>query len=173
MCASILVACSPETPAPPPLPELVLPHLQSRATTILDVNAVASDALDPAALGSLLQESGFVAGSERIYLGRGRRLARVSLRVLLFASPTGAASYLAWLRSHASDLMGRTTQKDPLAVPGSMVFVHEPAGCCPKETFSVLVAWRRDTRVLFLLAAGPGADPRTVAPVADELDALV
>jgi hypothetical protein len=166
-------ACADNTPVPPVLPADALPGMESEVATV-DATVLARDALDAAELDRLLDEAGFLAGRERTFSGPGERFSLAVTRVLVFASSEGAASYVAWLRDHPEDLLGRTQRLEPLELPGEpFLLVHTPGGCCPKEVPIYLSAWQRGSTVVFLRASGRQADPGAVQGLAAELDQVV
>ncbi len=168
-----VTSCAGAPQPPPTLPSDVLPGLASR-TRSLDAEAIAADALDPEPLLRLLKEADYVIGSEREFSGRTGALYRVVTRVLLFEEPEGAAAYLDWLASHASDIVGQAQRHRPLALPGSpLFFSHIRTGCCVKETPTFLTAWQREATVFWLLASGPGANRETVTSLAGDLASVV
>ena len=166
----ILVACAAETQSlPPRLPRIDLPGMRSELASVTP-ERLARDALQPAALAALLDDAGYRSGAERTYAGPGERFSLAITRVLAFDDEDGAESYLAWLRSHAGDLLGSAERLPPLDLPGSFVAVHLPGGCCPKAVPVYLSAWRRGPTVLSVRASGRGADPDAVADLAAALD---
>lgn len=136
-------------------PPVALVGFRGAPTVELDLGAVAADALQPSELAGLLEEAGFVGAAERAYTQPGTRSRRVVVRVLRFSHPAGAERYLAWLRSHPSEVVGEAT-----AIPwgSGPAFVHEPGGCCPKEQPLLLGAWRVGPEVVRVIATGPGID---------------
>lgn len=168
----VLVSCGRGTEPAPPVPASVLPDLSSEAR-VLDTDALAADALRPEALAALLGDAGYIIGSERTFRG-GSDLRYVVARVLRFESRQGAARYVDWVRSHASDLIGPAEPEDPLAIDGSpLLFSFTPGGCCPKEVPTLLAIWQHDAIVFSLIAAGPGATREAITPLAADLDGIV
>lgn len=164
-----------EQAAPPPpasLPSSALPDLDSRARA-LGAAALAADSLDPDALAELLDDAGFVAGSEREFSGKTRTFDHVVARSLLFEDARGADAYLGWLRGHGEDFLGRTQAAD-VSPPGEsgVAFALAPCGTCKKETPTFLAGWRRGATVLTLLAAGSGANPERFSALAEDFDEL-
>ncbi len=159
-------------PGAPNLPADTLPGRPSRVSTI-DEAALARDAVQPVPLAELLHDSGFIVGSERSFsLGAGRVRSAIA-RVLLFEDPEGATRYLDWLGGHATDVLGTATREVPPDLTGSLLFLHEPTGCCHAETSMFLAAWQRGPRVLSLLAVGPRVSRRAVAALASRFDSTV
>ncbi len=139
---------------------------------VLDADGVAADAAVPGPLAELLRRSGFLVASEREFHGHGERFDRVLARTLVFSDPAGAAAYVDWLASHPREILGATRRLRPLALGADAVlFRVRPCGC-RAELPTFLAAWRRGSTVRFLLAAGRGASPRTLLPIAAALDRL-
>ena len=170
----VLSACADDgTPVPPVLPADALPGMESE-DTVVDAGVLARDALDPEALDRLLDDAGFVSGRGRTFSGPGERFSLAVTRVLVFASPDGAASYVGWLREHPKGLLGSAEPLAPLELPGDpFLLVHTPGGCCPKAVPIYLSAWQRGSSVLFVRVSGRGADPSSVQQLAAELDLVV
>src|SRR4051794_32530270 len=74
-----------------------LPALPSTART-LDADVLAADSLHPDELAHVLEQAGFVIGSEREFAGRSKTFEHVVVRRLRFGSAAGAERYLAWIR---------------------------------------------------------------------------
>lgn len=172
--ALVLVACGGSSSSDPPaLPTLSFPEMDTERTTIT-IEALASDASDPGSLASLLEDAGFRAGSERTYAGPGERFSLAVTRLLAFDDAEGAEVYLAWLRDHPTDLIGRVESLAPLELPGSpFLTVHVPGGCCPKEVPIYLSAWRRGHSVVSLRVSGRGLERDDVEDLAGQLDAAL
>jgi hypothetical protein len=138
----------------------------------VDASVLAADALDPAALQTLLQTEGFRWGDQQRFTARGKALTEVIARELGFDSQDGAGAYLAWLSAHGKDLLGsRTKPGIPPAISGAVAFTHAPSGCCTKDSFQYFVAWRRGAEVLTLLLSGPHARASVAVPLIEALDA--
>jgi hypothetical protein len=135
---------------------------------------LATDALDPQSLDALLSQAGLQAGTQTRFTARGRRLTEVVARALRFSSASGADAYLAWVRTHAVDLLGaRTLAAVPPDLPGAIAMRHGPNGCCTKDTFQYFVAWTRGAYAFTLLVGGPSAARSSATPLAEKLDASV
>lgn len=140
----------------------------------LDAAAIAVDAVDAAGLESLLNQAGFVGGTQRQFsrARNGRR--RILARVLSFETPRGAARYLEWLTGHADDVIGEATPNAGVQVPNDgVVFVHQPDPCCHNETRSFLAMWHEGSTVVTIAIAGEGARESDVAELLSQLDAAV
>ncbi|HSE80390.1 MAG TPA: hypothetical protein VLA87_01710 [Gaiellaceae bacterium] len=157
-------------PAPATLGATALPELDSAART-LDTAAVAFDAFDMASLEELLVEAGFETGSEREFSGKTKTFDHVVARTLVFETEDGALAYLDWLRGHGDDVLGRAVPAT-IAPPGEdgIAFELERCGTCKKELPTFLAGWRREDRVLTLLAAGSGANPARFTVLVREHD---
>ncbi len=181
---SVAVACASETsvedPAAAPvaepldpIPAAALPGSPAKALE-LDGADLAADAIDAANLELLLEDAGFVAGTERRFseTAHGRR--RATARVLAFETAAGAQRYVEWLTDHVQELIGDAkVVRDAGAPAGAVVFVHEPSGCCHLETRLFLGAWRRGATVITLKLAGQGVHLATMTGFASRLDAAV
>jgi hypothetical protein len=164
---------APTTPAPPTLPASALPDLEQRARA-LGLDALADDSLEPEPLRQLLDESGYVTGSEREFSGKTPTFDHVIARTLVFADLKGADAYLGWLGMHGHDFLGRANPAK-LELPGDsgVGFTLAACGTCKKELPTFLAGWRRGTTVLSLLASGSGANPERFGALARELDGTV
>jgi len=167
----------PPTTAPPsvldPIPATALPGHPADAID-LDAGSVALDAVDVAGLEVLLDEAGFVDGTQRQFsrVRGGRR--RILARVLSFETPGGAAAYVAWLRDHADEVIGDAAPNAGLRAPGhGVVLVHEPNPCCHNETRMFLAMWHRGSTVVTLQIAGEGARESDVPDLLARLDAAI
>ena len=156
-----------------PIPPTALPG-NSADPTDLDASSIASDAVDIAALEALLDQAGFVGGTQRQFsrVHGGRR--RILARVLTFETPEGASAYVAWLRDHGDEVIGRATPSASLQVPRhGVVLVHEPNPCCHNETRYFLAMWNVGSRVVTTEIAGEGARASDVPELLSQLDAAV
>jgi hypothetical protein len=155
------------------VPERALPGRPSDPVR-LDAAGVAADAIDREALMALLDEAGFISGTERLFstVRHGRR--RTVARVLAFETPEGAARFLAWLEDHHVELIGGADPLPSPELPGAgFLVVHEPTGCCHSETRIFLAAWTSETAVVTLEVAGPTVGEGVVEGFASRLDAAV
>jgi hypothetical protein len=177
LLAVALAACGSEqeqaAPAPPTLPAKALPELDSRARA-LDAQALSEDALEPNELTSLLDDAGFLSGSEREFSGRTKTFDHVVARSLRFESPAGADEYLRWLGGHGDDFLGAAEPAE-LAPLGESAVAYTLARCgtCKKELPTFLAGWRRGDVVLTLLAAGSGGNPDRFETLARRFDAVL
>ena len=163
----------PDASGMPGLARTTLPGYVVRVST-LDAVELSADALDPSALEALLVGDGFEVGKEVRFTAPAKPLTTVVARVLRFESPTGAAGYVDWLRTHGRDLLGSKTQvADPPGPPDAIAFSHDPCLSCSKDTFWYFAAWTRGSYAVTLRLGGPRADSLAATPLADELDARV
>ena len=167
----------PATMAPPPalepIPATALPGHPADPID-LDAGSVAVDAVDVVGLEALLDEAGFVGGTQRQFsrVRGGRR--RILARVLSFETPGGAAAYVAWLREHGDEVIGKATPSAGLQVPShGVVLVHEPNPCCHNETRMFLAMWHEGSTVMTIQIAGEGAREADVPGLLSQLDAAV
>lgn len=178
-------ASDPTVPVPPsidqggavealePIPQAALPG-HPAAPVSLDAGTIAQDAVDVDGLESLLQDAGFVGGTQRQFsrTGAGRR--RIVARVLTFETPEGAEQYLSWLRTNAADVIGKAKPNEELVAPaGGSVFEHEPNPCCHSETRVFLAMWGRGRNVVTMVMDGPAARAAAVPELVSQLDAAV
>jgi hypothetical protein len=156
-----------------PIPRTALPGHPADPID-LDADSVAVDAVDIAGLEALLDEAGFVGGTQRQFsrVRGGRR--RILARVLSFETPGGAAAYVAWLRDHADEVIGDAAPNTGLRAPSrGVVLVHEPNPCCHNETRIFLAMWHRGSTVVTIQIAGEGARESNVPDLLAQLDAAV
>ena len=159
------------TQAPPAAPgAAAIPWMRSTEEPV-DAQLVASGALHPEDLATLLTEAGFRAGAERIFTARRGPFSRVEARSLAFGSSAGAGTYLSWLRGHASELIGQTEPVSASRLPAGVLFVrHLATGCCHEEVPVYLAAWQRGPLVLSVKASGRAADVSPVAAIVRTID---
>jgi hypothetical protein len=171
------VACGSEqeqtAAAPPTLPATALPELDSRARA-LDTNVLAEDALDAEELTTVLDDAGFLSGTEREFSGRTKTFDHVVARSLRFESAEGADAYLHWLEGHGDDFLGAAEPAE-LQPPGESTVAYTLVRCgtCKKELPTFLAGWRRGDVVLTLLAAGSGGNPERFETLARRFDAVL
>lgn len=156
-----------------PIPRTALPGAAADPVD-LDAAAIAVDAVDVAGLRSLLEDAGFVGGTQRQFsrVRAGRR--RILARVLSFETREGAAAYVAWLRDHADEVIGDAAPNTGLDAPrGGIVFVHQPNPCCHNETRYFLAMWREGPTVVTIEIAGEGARGSDVPELLSQLDSAI
>ena len=158
---------------PAPLETSALPGLTARDRD-LPAGVLAADAFAPDELRVLLEDGGYAGGREREFTGHTDTFDHVLARTLRFDRPAGAAAYLDWVAAHTFELVGRTRPRAPLALgPGSLLFELEPCGTCKKQLPTLVVVWRRDGAVGYVLASGRKVDRGTVGPLAGAVDATL
>lgn len=166
-------ACGAEPVVLEPIPATALPGSAAEPVE-LDAATLAVDAIDLAELESLLEDAGFVAGTQRLFSRShgGRR--RILARVLTFETPGGSERYLEWLRSHADEVIGDAATTADVEIPaGGTVFEHEPDPCCHNETPIFLAVWSRGSTVFTLEVGGQAARASDVPELITGLDAAV
>lgn len=156
----------------PPLPGNALAG-EAGPLLELDAEMLSANALDQAELRAALEESGFEAASQRTWTDPEHDR-RALVLVAAFEDPDGAQTYLAWLHAHVGDQIGRASPRTAQGAPdGATIFVHEPSGCCPKESRVYLIPWRAGTTVISLEVSGRLVRPRDVVALAQELDGAI
>ena len=160
----VAAACAtdPTVPVPPdtqqgdaavgalePIPPAALPG-HPAAPVALDAGTVAMDAVQVPELESLLQDAGFVGGTQRQF------------------SRTGAG------RRRIDDVIGRAAPNESLTAPADgIVFEHEPNPCCHSETRVFLAMWSHGRTVVTLQVDGPAARASAVPELVSQLDGAV
>jgi hypothetical protein len=172
-----VAACGSEqeqpAPSPPTLPATALRELDSRARA-LDTEALAEDALEPDELAALLDDAGFLTGSEREFSGRTKTFDHVVARSLRFENAAGADEYLRWLGDHGNDILGAAEPAELTPLGESAVaYTLARCGTCKKELPTFLAGWRRGDVVLTLLAAGSGGNPERFEALARRFDSVL
>ena len=167
-------ASPPAAPAPPvTLQPADLPELTARAR-MLGPHELAADAFAPAALAAILQDGGFVVGSEREFSGHTDAFDHVLARTLRFSDAAGAQAYLGWLTANAGDLLGKIRPEAPVGLgQDGVAFSLVRCGTCKKELPTIMAAWRHAAVVGFVLAAGRGTDRDRFGDLAHRLDARI
>ncbi len=180
VAALVTVACGSDPPSSAPIqatPAIVLEPIPATALpgasadpVDLDAAAIAADAVDVAGLESLLEDAGFVGGTQRQFsrVRNGRR--RIVVRVLAFEDRDGASTYLSWLQGHADEMIGDAAPNADLRAPDhGVVFVHQPNPCCHNETRLFLGMWGEGARVVTIEIAGEGARASDVPELLSQL----
>ncbi|HEY7659527.1 MAG TPA: hypothetical protein VIC58_02905 [Actinomycetota bacterium] len=171
--AGAACASTAESPDPPaPVPAGALPG-NPQEVVVIDAAALASDAEDAPGLLDLLEDAGFVIGTERRFSQAmpGRRTMRA--RVLHFDDPAGARRYLEWLEEHADEVIGEAEAGEPLERPDAALYVHEPNACCAGDSRVALVAWSDGAVVVTLEVGGPATQVSDLPGLAARLDEAV
>jgi hypothetical protein len=149
--------------ARPPLPVLgagALPGMSAERRAVTPT-ILTQDGFPDADLPARLARWGFVRGVERDFRGSTRRFTHVVARTLEFRSGAGAAHYVAFVRSHADDLVGDPATVHPLGEGERGVVVAAPPCGCHLETPLLVAIRQRGARVSSLLVNGPRATPRS------------
>jgi hypothetical protein len=178
--AALLIACAagPEhdgttptgvsTATPPTLPTRAI-HGMTAVDDALDLDTFADRAADPGALRTVLIDAGFSGASERSFRGGRGTFASVVSTGLAFGDPSGAGSYLEWLRANANQFLGDVTRVEKVAPgelpPDAVFLVHHPDACCHLETPIYFAAWQRGDLVLSLQATGRKAKAEPLVPL--------
>ena len=140
----------------------------------MDASTLSAELPDSAALQTLLGQASFEVGTGRSFVGRAGTQDRAVTRVLVFGSAGGARTYLEWLGTHASQVIGGANPAVPLDLPGApFVFVHRPGSCCPKDATLYLAAWQRDRYVFTIVSSGRLATRHAITLLASKLDRTV
>jgi hypothetical protein len=133
-----------------------LPDLDGTTTT-LDAEAIAAEASDPV-VSERLEADGFVGGVRRDLRGRARDVTGADSRVLVFADPAGAESFLQSVASDPDPFFGGPAEVRPLTVgDADGVLITPPMCACAgaQPVYVGLVA--DDARLLWLQITGPRA----------------
>jgi hypothetical protein len=154
------------------IPTVPADALPGHAASVIELDAarVASDAVHPQDLESVLGDAGFVGGRERTFSDPGPPPHRATARVMQFDDVQGATTYLAWLRGHSAELIGDAEPQPPPALLGAFLVHTLPNACCPKDTTIFLTAWRSGATVLSLELSGAAVTRQDVLDLAPEFD---
>lgn len=136
----------------------------------LDAARVASDAVHPQELETVLGDAGFVGGRERTFSDPGPPPHRATARVMQFGDVQGATTYLTWLRGHTAELIGDAEPQPPPGLLDAFLVHTLPNACCPKDTAIFLTAWRSGATVLSLELSGATVTRQDVLKLAPEFD---
>lgn len=147
----------PDAPVPPALPASAVSYLPSQ-TTVVTSALLAKDASLPA-LPSTLDHLGFVTGRQRVFQGPNRhKLQYVESRTLHFATPAGAAGYVAYVRDHAGAYVGQIPTVKALQSGGRPgVLIVAPLCACHMAQPNLYGIVSSGRRVTWLEINGPGA----------------
>lgn len=129
----------------------------NRRDGVLTAEQLSMDALEPDALASTLEGSGYAGGREAEWTGRTDAFNHVVVRTLAFDGGGGDA-YLAWLDEHTEDVLGTVGLRAdlPLSTGGQL---YRDGGCnCHSDLPTFLAAWEDGTVVHTVLADGPDVD---------------
>ena len=157
-CGSSSTTSSPPPVASPPatLPARAVPYLPSTlkplTATLLTREAQAPD------LAASLRTWGFQSGSDRYFQGESHRLQVVDSRTLRFGHASGAAAYVAFMRSHLSAYLGSLPRLRALAEGGRRGFLAIGQECqCHLANPTYLAVLAHGDTVSWLEINGPGA----------------
>jgi hypothetical protein len=129
----------------------------NRRDGLLTAEQLSMDALEPDALASKLESSGYAGGREAEWTGRTDAFNHVVVRTLAFEGGGGDA-YVAWLEEHTEDLLGTVGLRAdlPLDAGGRL---YRDGGCnCHSDLPTFLAAWEDGDVVHTVLADGPDVD---------------
>ncbi|MEP7033459.1 MAG: hypothetical protein ABI879_05715 [Actinomycetota bacterium] len=166
--AVTLSACG-SNAAVPTVPGDALPG-HAASVVELDASLVASDAVHPQELETVLGDAGFVGGRERTFSDPGPPPHRVQARVMQFGDVEGATAYLTWLRGHSSELIGHVKPQSAPELLDAFLVQTVPNACCPKNVPIFLTAWRSGAAVLSLEVAGAAVTRQDVLDLAPAFD---
>jgi hypothetical protein len=146
--------------------------LPGHAASVVELDAarVASDAVHPQELETVLGDAGFVGGRERTFSYPGPPPHRATARVMQFDDVGGATTYLTWLRGHTAELIGDAEPQPAPALLDAFLVHTLPNACCPKDAPIFLTAWRSGAAVLSLEVAGAAVTRQDVLDLAPEFD---
>lgn len=125
----------------PPAEAPQIPAASVRSPSVVqavDRQTLIDEAIDPVALGAILDGTGFVTAAERVSRVASDPVREIGVRVLRFGSATGAADYLSWVEAHATDLLGTAVADG--SIGDVAVFRHDPGGCCPEKDLAAYLA---------------------------------
>ncbi len=153
----------PDAPLPPALSASALSYLPSHWTKVSSA-LLAGDA-SLSSLPSTLDHLGYVTGRQRVFQGPSKhKLQYVESRTLHFATPAGAAGYVAFVREHAGAYVGQIPTVKPLASRGraGVLIVSPPCAChmAQPNLYGIVSSGRR---VTWLEINGPGATRTALA----------
>lgn len=169
LVASLALSGCGSNAAIPTVPGDALPG-HAASVVELDAARVASDAVHPQELESVLGDAGFVGGRERTFSDPGPPPHRVQARVMQFGDVEGATTYLDWLRGHTPELIG-DVEPQPAPQLLEAFLVHTlPNACCPKNVPIYLTAWRSGAAVFSLEVAGAAVTRQDVLDLAPAFD---
>jgi hypothetical protein len=176
----LLTGCGSSSPAAPPAPptHATAPPARAALPPTLAAAAVAylPSAPKPLTAASLTREAqapslaarlrawGFQAGADRYFQGESRRLQVVDSRTLRFRAAAGAASFVAFMRTHLSAFLGSFPRIARFAVGARRGFLATGEECqCHLANPSFLAMVSRGVTVTWLEINGPGATRRGLA----------
>lgn len=141
---------------PPTLSPRAVPYLPSKLSPLTPAK-LARETGTPGLRGQL-GSWGFLDGAERYFQGESRQLQVVDSRVLRFKSAAGAASFVAFIRGHASVYLGSFPGMHPFTSRGRSGILASAQECtCHLANPAFLAVVARGGEVTWLEINGPGA----------------
>ena len=161
--AVLVAACgSSAAPSPPTLPATAVPYLASVSKT-LTPSLLAREAEAPS-LVHRLNGWGFEAATDRYFQGESKRLQVVDSRTLRFRASSGAAAYVAFMRSHLWPYLGPYPKINAFAPGGREGILATGQECqCHLANPSFLALVAHGATVTWLEINGPGATKHGLA----------
>ena len=152
--------------AMPVLTSSAVPGVPS-VTTALTVGELAKDASIPA-LASKIASWGYLDGRQRTFQGESRHLTLVVSRSLVFADPTGARSFVAFVRANAAPYFGGVTQVRRLVAQDRSGWIFTPPPCaCHMASPAFIGVLDARSHVVWLEINGPDATPKVLVRLLD------
>ena len=144
---------------PPTLPATAVPYLTSVAKALTP--AVLAREAEAPTLVHQLDRWGFEAAADRYFQGESKKLQVVDSRTLRFRGPSGAAAYIAFMRSHLWPYLGPYPRINAFAPGGRHGILAIGQECqCHLANPSFLALVSEGATVTWLEINGPGATPR-------------
>ena len=154
------------------IPPLQLPGLH-RSDALLNATDASIDAVYPEEMAAVLTDAGVIGVQERTYVGGRGAFARVVVRAWVFSSADGATTFLDWLHTKGSELIGESKTVAVAMPAGVSLALHTPSGCCHEEVPIYLGSWQRDATVWSILASGPKIHTAPVVSLVRSLEGEV
>jgi hypothetical protein len=146
-----------QQPQVPLLAPSAVPGL-SREDRSLDRAALVREAHGAAGIAEKLGGWGLRGAGERTFRGTNRDLTSVVSRTVDFATPAGAAGYVAFVRDHPESYLGPVKSTEAVAAGGRRGVVLTAQGCgCHGETPLLLYVASEGSRVTWVMINGPRA----------------
>jgi len=137
----------------PALPQLAV------VTKLVTAADIAKDASIPGFADSITG-FGYAAGVQRTFQGPSKHLTLAISRTLTFATPTGAAGYVAYVRTHATTYFGIGADISALTSSGRRGWLYVPPACaCHMANPDVIGLVSDGPYVVSLEINGPDATP--------------
>jgi hypothetical protein len=149
-------------PAPSTLPARAVPYLPSTLRP-LTARLLTREAQAPD-LAASLRAWRYESGSDRYFQGESRRLQVVESRTLRFGRASGAAAYVAFMRSHLSTYLGSLPKLREFEQDGRRGFLAIGQECqCHLANPTYLAVLAHGNTVSWLEINGPGASQPRLA----------